>query len=411
MHFTLAMAITALPLFVAASPQRVKQGARGTVVPLSKRPPLVNANKSVKFEALNSRVASTRAKILRGLDNFEKHTGASHPSSVKRARKRASGGLHLNPFEFGNLWFGTVTVGTPPQIYTVVFDTGSRQVFLIWCVDCDASCDGHALYDPTLSSTSVNLGEPFVVGYGSDHSAFGHQHKDNITIVGLTATDQTFGVASHYSEDFQIEWFTADGVMGMAFPSISQYTQSPVFQTLVTQGQTDEPVFAFNFAGPRPELYLGGTNPDMYTGDFTYTQVTKVGYWRVNMDNVMVNGEVLLTNVDCIIDTGTDLIHGGPDDVATFYEFIGGGPVPDIPRYYEFPCDDVPSVSFTFGGTSFPISAGSLIFDHIDDDPSQCYGAIIAGNEPYWIVGAVFFDNVYTVFDVANTRVGFATLA
>ncbi|KAF9228884.1 acid protease [Gyrodon lividus] len=410
MHFTLAMAITSLQFFVAASPQRVKQGARGIAIPLSKRPPRVNANKSVNFEALDSHVASTRAKILRGLDSFEKNNGASHLPAVKRARKRASGGLPLDPFHFGNLWFGAVTVGTPPQIYTVAFDTGSSD-FLLPGVDCGASCDGHALYDPASSLTSVNLDEPFVVGYESDHSAFGHQYKDNVTIVGLTATDQILNVASHYSEDFQTEWFTADGVMGMAFPSVSRYTQSPVFYTLITQGQTDEPVFAFNFADPQPELYLGGTNPDMYTGDFTYTQVTEVGYWRVNMENIVVNGEVCLTNVDSIIDTGSDLIHGSLDDVATFYELIGGVPVPGNHQFYAFRCDDIPSVSFTFGGTSFPISAGSLIFDHSKEDPSVCYGAIVARNEPYWVVGAVFFDNVYTVFDVANTRVGFATLA
>ncbi|KAF9220437.1 acid protease [Gyrodon lividus] len=408
MHLTLATAITSLPFFVAATPQRVKQG--GTAIPLSKRSSLVNGDKSINFEAVNSHVASTRAKILRGLDIFEKNTGASHPSAVKRARKRASGGLPLDPFEFGNLWFGTVTVGTPPQIYTVLFDTGSSD-FLLPGVDCDASCDGHTLHDPASSSTSVNLDQPFVMEFGSGDSAFGQQYKDNVTIVGLTATDQTFGVASHYSRGFRREWFIADGVMGMAFQSISEFNQNPVFQTLVTQGQTDEPVFAFNFVEPRFELYLGGTNPHMYIGDFSYTRVTEVGYWQVNMDNVVVNGEVFLTNVNSIIDTGSELIHGLPGDVAAFYEAIGGVPVPNNSEFYTFPCDDVPSVSFTFSGTSFPILAESLIFGTVDSESIECYGAIIVGSDPYWIVGTAFLENVYTVFDVVNERVGFAMLA
>ncbi|KAF9220427.1 acid protease [Gyrodon lividus] len=410
MHFTLVTALTALPFFVAASPQRVKQEARGTAIPLYKRSSLVNANvdKSVNLQALNSHVASTRTKILRGFNNFEKNTSASHPSAVKRA----SGGLPLFPFDVANIWFGTVTVGTPPRMYTVVFDTGSRHVFLIWCVDCDASCHGHATYDPDSSSTSVNLEEPFSTEYGIGDSAFGQQYTDNVTIVGLTATRQTFGVALHYSEGLRQERFTPDGVMGMAFQPISEYHEGPVFQTLVTQGQTDEPVFAFNFADPRPELYLGGTNPDMYTGGFTYTQVTEIGYWRIGMD-VVLNGEVFLRNVDSIIDTGTELIHGLPEDVATFYDAIGGTPRPGAPDVYAFRCDDVPSVSFSFDGTPFPIPAEFLSIGYDNEDPSKCYGSIIAGYAeiPFWIIGAVFLDHVYTVFDVAKARVGFAMLA
>ncbi|KAF9219537.1 acid protease [Gyrodon lividus] len=402
---TLATTITALPFFVAAAPGCVRKG--GTAVALSKGLSLVNANKSVDLEALNSHVASTNDKILRGFDSFEKNTGASHPSGVKRARKRASGGLPLYSFDVGpHLWLGTASVGTPPLIYTVLFDTGSSNLVLP-SVDCDVSCNGHATYNPASSSTSVNLGQPFVMQVGSGDSAFGQQYTDNVTIVGLTATDQTFGAASHYSQGFQIDRFPADGVMGMGFRSISEHNHSPVFQTLVAQGQTNEPVFAFNFAAPGPELYLGGTNPDKYTGEFTYTQ----GYWRVDMDNVVINGEVVLTNVDSIIDTGSDLIHGLPEDVATFYEAIGGTPSPIDPRFYTFACDDVPSVSFTFGGTSFPISAGSFIIGPADEDSIDCYGAIMAGNAPFWIIGSIFLSSVYTAFDVGNARVGFATLA
>ncbi|KAF9220173.1 acid protease [Gyrodon lividus] len=409
MHFTLATAITTLPFFVAAAPQRVKQG--GTAIPLFKHSErLVNADNIVDLEALDSHAASTRGKILRGLDSFEKNTGAPHPSAVKRARKRASNGLSLDPFDVGNLWFGAVTIGTPPQTYTVLFDTGSSDLVLPG-VDCDNSCIGHALYNPASSTTSVNPGLPFVIHYGMSDSAFGQQHTDNVTIVGLTATDQTFGVASHYSWGLQIRQFSPDGVMGMAFQSVSTYNQSPVFQTLVTQGRTDEPVFAFNLAGPGPELYLGGTNPDKYIGDFSYTQVTEHGYWQVNMDNIVVNGEVLLTNINSIIDTGAALIHGLPEDVATFYEAVGGAPLPNYPKFYTFPCDNVPMVSFTFGGTSFPISTDTLIVGLAYEGSSDCIGAIIAENDPYWVVGAIFLENVYTIFDFANVRVGFATLA
>ncbi|KAF9220330.1 hypothetical protein BS17DRAFT_346879 [Gyrodon lividus] len=115
MRFTLATVITALPLFIAAAPRPAKQ--RSTAIPLSKLSSPVNADKSVNFENLKSHIAATTAKILRGIDdNFEKNTGALHPSAMKGAWKRDSSALPLvsltDPFD---RWFGTISIGTPPR--------------------------------------------------------------------------------------------------------------------------------------------------------------------------------------------------------------------------------------------------------------------------------------------------------
>ncbi|KAF9220276.1 acid protease [Gyrodon lividus] len=406
MRFTLATAIVSVPFFVAAAPQPAKQG--GKAIPLFKRSSLVNADMSVNIEALKSDVASTRVKILRGFDNFERNTGALHPSAVKGARKRTSAGQPLDYAVNPNIWFGIIDVGTPPQALVVQFDTGSSDLVLPG-VDCDKSCNGHRVYAPDLSETSMEVEEPFFIRYNDGENAFGEQYTDTVSISGLTAIDQTLGAASHYSDGLRFERFLPDGIMGMAFQSISVFNQCPVFQTLVTQGQTNEPVFAFSLAAPGPELYIGGTNPNMYTGDFTWAHVIQHGFWEVNMDNVMRNGEVVLTNVPCIIDTGTALIHGFAEDVETLYAAIGG--MPGYNSFYVFPCDAVPNIVFTFGGSPFPISAETLIIGISPDDPAYCVGSIIAGNHRSWIVGSVFLRNFYTAFDVSNMRVGFSTLA
>ncbi|KAF9221433.1 acid protease [Gyrodon lividus] len=273
------------------------------------------------------------------------------------------------------MWAGTISVGTPPKTYIVLFDTGSSDLFLPGA-DCDNSCDGHEHYE---SSTSVYLDEPFVIQFWSGESAFGHQYVDNVTIVGLTAHHQTLGAASHYSRGFQFDQFFPDGLMGMGFQAISQYNQSPVFQTLVTQGQTDEPVFAFTFADNEAELYIGGTNPEMYIGAFSWAHVIEHGFWEVTMDNILGNGQIVLTNIAVIIDTGTDLIHGDPPDVARLYEAIGGTAELDDGRgFFNFPCDAVPSVSLTFGGTSFPIPPETFNIGTTPNDPSSCTGVIVA---------------------------------
>ncbi|KAF9219857.1 acid protease [Gyrodon lividus] len=410
MCFILAAVITALPFFVVAAPQLAKQ--RGTAIPLTELSSLVNADKSVNFEVLNLHTASTTAKILCGFDNFEKNTGASNTFAVQGARKRDSGRLPLATLsDPANRWFGTVSVGTPPRNFAVMFDTGSSDLILPG-IQCDASCNGHTIYDPEASLTSTELGRPFSAQFVGDEGAFGSQYTDNVTIVGLTATRQTLGVAMHYSQGLQIGQFPGDGLLGMAFQAMSRYNQSPFFQTLVNEGQTDESVFAFNFAAPRAELYIGGTNPDMYTGDFTWAPVTQQGYWQVNIDSIVGNGQNVLTNVAGVIDTGSVLIYGPPSDVAALYAAIGGTPFSGGQGLYSFPCGAVPSASFTFGGTSFPIPAESFNMGFDDDNPSQCVGSIVAAlHQEFWVIGTRFLSSVYTAFDVSNGRIGFATLA
>ena len=174
------------------------------------------------------------------------------------------------------------------------FDTGSSDLFLPGS-DCGSTCDGHTLYNPSASSTSSDFGQTFELQYGdSGHGSTvsGEQYMDIVTLTGykvgfnctacillsLTdicqATGQRLGAAKVYSSAFQSDEFPADGLLGMGYESISIFGASPVFQTLVSQGQVSTPEFGFYLAESGSELYIGGTNQNHYTGSFTYMPVT-----------------------------------------------------------------------------------------------------------------------------------------
>ncbi|KAF9221245.1 acid protease [Gyrodon lividus] len=406
MRFTLATFVTALPLFIAAVPQPAKQG--GTAIPLFKRSSLLNSDNSVNVDPLKSHVASTRAKILRGLDNYEKNTGTLYPYAVKGARKRATGAVPLA--DLVEDWFGIIEIGTPAVPYKVMFDTGSSDVILPG-PDCGRSCDGHSRYVPRDSSTSLDMDKTFDFTYMDGDRVFGNLYNDTILLAELRAVEQTMGAASVYPVGMQFSRTLADGLIGLAFQEVSAYNERPVFHTLISDGQIDEPVFAISLAAPGPELYLGGTNPDMYTGDFTYTPVIVPGFWLISIDRIVANGETVLDDVDCVIDTGTDLIWGHHWHVRTIYRAVGGTDASDTlyGGYYTFPCDEVPDIRFAFGDTSFPISINTgATFPGSED----CVGAIVGADlgELNWIVGSTFLRNVYTAFDVGNMRVGFAAI-
>jgi Eukaryotic aspartyl protease len=64
--------------------------------------------------------------------------------------------------------------------------------------------------------------------------------------------------------------------MGMGFQSISNLNAPPVFQTLLDEDVVHCPMFAFKFSTTPNEsaLSLGGVDPDLYTGDFTWVSLT-----------------------------------------------------------------------------------------------------------------------------------------
>ena len=155
------------------------------------------------------------------------------------------------------------------------------------------------------------------------------------------ATAQRLGAAKVYATGFQSDQFPADGLLGMAYKSISNYRANPVFQTLVSQGQVSTPVFSLYLAESGSELYIGGTNQNHYKGSFTYMPVTtpvrihddlrfsvdnKIlqGYWQGSFDGISVNGKTVVSRAGAIIDTGTTQVVGDTQSVQAVYAQIPG---------------------------------------------------------------------------------------
>jgi hypothetical protein len=90
-------------------------------------------------------------------------------------------------------------------------------------------------------------------------------------------TNQTLGAATHYPPSLQgTTNFPPDGILGMAFPSISVFNSSPVFQTIVSQHKVSDQVFGFFLASPGPELMIGGVNTELYSEPITWFDTEQV---------------------------------------------------------------------------------------------------------------------------------------
>ncbi|KAH9029006.1 acid protease [Lactarius pseudohatsudake] len=409
MYLSATLVIATLSFFAEAQ----LTSRSGVAIPITKRMQVRDANGIADIAKLQRGIRHSLAKFDHGFQAYEKNTGAPHPSAPKMKRADLEKRIGGEPLTNDNFvyWYASISVGTPAQKFTVDFDTGSALMFLPGS-DCDNSCKDHVLYN---NASATNLGEPFEVRYGDGTTDIvnGSLYTDDVTIAGYTANNQTFGVATHLAGVFGAEFFLPDGLVGLAFPSISPYKATPVFQTLVAQGSLPSNTFGFYFAKQGSELFLGGTNNELHDGNFTYVPVTNEGYWETNVDALYLDGWKVAGVRDSIIDTGTTMILGDAKTVKTIYSHIPGSkPAPaDIPPgLYFVPCSFNSTIAVQFGGAKFVIPPKTFNLGALSG--GDCLGGIGAVDDatPFWIIGDVFLQNVYTEFDVGNKRIGFANL-
>ncbi|XP_071557356.1 lysosomal aspartic protease-like [Temnothorax nylanderi] len=314
-------------------------------------------------------------------------------------------------------YYGNIEIGTPPQKFTVLFDTGSSDLW-VPSKNCNVKqpntgCLSSNKYDGTNSSTYLPRNGTFYISYGSSDVS-GYLCNDNVIIAGLKVVSQTFGVAVNYSRKTSfVNKF--DGIMGMGYPSLSKTGGTPVFKNMVDQGVVSRPVFSFYLSrdlsvAMGSELILGGSNPVHYEGEFTYVDVTQEAYWQFTMDKVQIRDEILCANgCQTLVDTGSLLISGPPLAIAVIWREIGV-----INNTVN--CDEIsnlPDINFVIGGKTFRLAGEDYILKHSYE--SGIPGVIcVPAFEPQfngikWILGTVFISRYYTEFDMGNNRVGFAT--
>ncbi|KAM8795712.1 cathepsin E [Eudromia elegans] len=315
-------------------------------------------------------------------------------------------------------YFGQISIGTPPQNFTVIFDTGSSNLWVpsMYCVS--PACAVHARFQPSRSSTYQPVGTPFSIQYGTG-SLSGVIGSDQVTVEGLTVTNQQF--AESVSEPGKAFLDAAfDGILGLAYPSLAVDGVTPVFDNMMAQNLVELPVFSV-YMSSNPdapeggELLFGGFDPSRFEGNLNWVPVTQQGYWQIQIDSILVGGTVAFCAGGCqaIVDTGTSLLTGPSSDIKEMQKYIGATL---MDGEYAVDCSSVssmPDVTFVINGIAYSLDAQAYLLMEESENVAICISgfqgldmAPPAG--PLWILGDVFIRQFYSVFDRGNNRVGFA---
>lgn len=221
-------------------------------------------------------------------------------------------------------YYGELALGTPPQKFSVVFDTGSSDTW-VPSTKCTTSfaCLMHAKYQPSKSRTYVPDGRKFAIQYGTQ-STWGILSKDHLTIGDLKIKHQTFGEATkQQTRSYGVHKF--DGVFGLGYPVLSVYKEAPPFQNMIKQGLVKNPRFSIYIAKKGGgELVLGGDDPKHWTGNRVWAKVTRRAYWQIGVEKMRMHGVkgVCKNGCSAIVDSGTSIICGPKTDVARINKFI-----------------------------------------------------------------------------------------
>jgi len=315
-------------------------------------------------------------------------------------------------------YYGPITIGTPAQDFTTVFDTGSSNLWVDSSECKHIACLIHHRYDSSKSKTYVKNGKPFAIQYGSG-SLTGYLSEDVVGIAGLTVKNQTFAEATDLPGiTFVVAKF--DGILGFAFKSIAVDGVATVWDNIMAQGLVSEKSFAFFLsrdvnAKEGGELTLGGTDPSRYTGDFFDVPLTNETYWEFAFDKIEVAGKTIVSNSRGIADTGTSLFAMPKAQATAFNAAIGAIPLPTGEAIVT--CSDIPKLpvmDITVNGHSFPLTGEQYTLQVTAEGKTECLSGIFGIALPpqiddIHIFGDVFLGVYYTSFDWGNKQLRFAT--
>ncbi|XP_063813317.1 gastricsin-like [Pseudophryne corroboree] len=348
------------------------------------------------------------------LDEFMK-THQRDPAMKYSYNHKYDFAVAYEPMYMDACYYGQISVGTPPQNFMVLFDTGSSNLWVASTYCQSQACQNHPLFNPSQSSTYTSNNQQFSMQYGSGSltGVFGY---DTVTVQGLTITNQELGLSVN-EPGTNFVYAAFEGIFGMAYPALSAGRATTAMQGMLQQNLLTYPIFSVYMSSQSGEVIFGGVDSNLYSGQINWAPVTQELYWQIAIDEFSVNGQATgwcSQGCQAMVDTGTSLLTVPQQYMGTLLQYLGA----QQSQNGEFlvNCNNVqslPPISFTINGVQFPIPPSAYILQNngyctvgveVTYLPSQ-------NGQPFWILGDVFLRQYYSVYDMGNNRMGFAQSA
>lgn len=259
--------------------------------------------------------------------------------------------------------FSIISLGNPPQDFKVALDTGSSNLWVPSERCNSTACAGLGQYNSSASLTYKKNGTGFTIPYKFGPIS-GYVSQDTFSIGEITVDHQDFAEITS-----GLAFSDIDGVLGLAYSTISVDHVVPPFYNMIEQGLLDAPVFSIYLSvapdGAGSEAMFGGVNKAHYRGSLTQISVRRQALWEVGLDSLAFGDDVLeLEHTGAALDIGTSLIVLPIAIADILNSEIGasrgqGG-------QYAVDCEKkagLPNLTFSLNGNGFVIGPGDYILD------------------------------------------------
>lgn len=222
------------------------------------------------------------------------------------------------------------------SVHILIFRYSSSNLWVPSTGCTSIACFLHAKYDSSTSLTYKQNGSSFAMNIGSGFVE-GIVSQDILSVGDLSISHQDFAEAmkepglavafGRYGCFYSTPKLTLnlhcrfDGILGLAYDTISVNHIVPPFYNMIQQGLLDEAVFSFRLGSSEEdggEVTFGGIDQSSYRGSIHYVPVRRKAYWEVELQQVAFGDDLLeLENTRAAIDSGTHL--GNVSNLLSIY--------------------------------------------------------------------------------------------
>ncbi|XP_017076603.2 aspartic proteinase A3 [Drosophila eugracilis] len=310
-------------------------------------------------------------------------------------------------------YYGTISMGTPRQNFSVLFDTGSSNTWLpsVNCPYSNLACQSHRRYNSSGSSSYVPDGRNFTLRYGSG-KVLGYLSQDTLHFAGVDLPDLIFG-ESLFLQQFAFNSVIFDGLVGLGLGSLAWPKTTPFLELLCGKRLIEECIFSVYLSRhpkdiPGGEILFGGYDKTKFEGKLHYVPISQMNTWKIEITKTSVGTKQIGAQSSAILDTGTSLVLMPQE---TYDNLVKTLSVELKSGYYVMPCTirTLPDINILIGGKVFPLTPSDYLIELTLDLKKVCVLGIAPIRRRFWVLGDIFLGRYYTVYDATAKRIGLAT--